>query len=179
MRQKRQISHAKEIKSVPLYLGSSSMDCAQSPPFKEYTVRIRRGKTECSIATEPITIWTKRLRSTLTVTRYVDSTYHLWYNVMKMVLHLYGLTHSPSLIGGKTSNILQSIWLCMCAKSLQSHSTLCNPTDCSPPGSSVHRILQVRMLEWVAMPSSRGSSWRRDQIHVSNMSCIRRQVLYH
>ena len=45
----------------------------------------------------------------------------------------------------------------VCAKSLQSYLTLCNPMDCSPPGSSVHGILQARTLEWVAMPSSRGS----------------------
>ena len=44
--------------------------------------------------------------------------------------------------------------VCMHAKSLQSCLTLCNPIDCSPPGSSVHRILQGRILEWVAMPSS-------------------------
>ena len=37
------------------------------------------------------------------------------------------------------------------------------PVDCSPPGSSAHRILQARILEWVAMPSSRGSSRLRDQ----------------
>ena len=43
-------------------------------------------------------------------------------------------------------------------KSLQSCETLCNTMDCSPPGSSVQGILQARMLEWVAMPSSRGSS---------------------
>ena len=40
--------------------------------------------------------------------------------------------------------------------------TLCNPMDCSPPGSSVHGILQGRILEWVAMPSSRGSTRPRD-----------------
>ena len=40
--------------------------------------------------------------------------------------------------------------------------TLCNPLDCSPPGSSVHGILQARILERVAMPSSRGSSPPRD-----------------
>ena len=40
--------------------------------------------------------------------------------------------------------------------------TLYNPTDYSPPGSSVHGILQARILEWVAMPSSRGSSQPRD-----------------
>ena len=51
----------------------------------------------------------------------------------------------------------------VCAKSLQLCSPLCNPTDCSPPGSSVHGILQARTLEWVAMPSSRGSSRPRDQ----------------
>ena len=39
------------------------------------------------------------------------------------------------------------------AKSLQSCPTLCNPTDCSPPGSSVHGILQARILEWVPCPS--------------------------
>ena len=42
------------------------------------------------------------------------------------------------------------------AKSLQSCLTLCDPKDCSPPGSSVHGILQARILQWVAMPSSRG-----------------------
>ena len=44
------------------------------------------------------------------------------------------------------------------AKLLHLCPTLCNPMDYSPPGSSVHGILQARMLEWVAMPSSRGSS---------------------
>ena len=41
--------------------------------------------------------------------------------------------------------------------------TLCNPVDCSPPGPSVHGIFQGRILEWVAMPSSRGSSQPMDQ----------------
>ena len=40
--------------------------------------------------------------------------------------------------------------------------TLCNPMDCSPPGPSVHGVLQARIQEWVVMPSSRGSSWLRD-----------------
>ena len=44
--------------------------------------------------------------------------------------------------------------------------TLCNPMDCSPPGSSVHGILQARILEWVAMPSSRGLSGPRDRTHI-------------
>ena len=45
--------------------------------------------------------------------------------------------------------------------------TLCNPTDCSPPGSSGHGISQARMLEWVAMPFSRGSFQSRDPTRVS------------
>ena len=44
------------------------------------------------------------------------------------------------------------------AKSLQLCSNLCDPMECSPPGSSVQGIFQLRILEWVAMPSSRGSS---------------------
>ena len=53
------------------------------------------------------------------------------------------------------------------AQSLQSRLTLCDPMDYSPPDSSVHGILQTRILEQIAMPSSRGSSWTRDQTCVS------------
>ena len=51
----------------------------------------------------------------------------------------------------------------------QSCPTPCDPTDCSPPGYSVHGILQARVLEWTAIPFSRGSSWPRDQ---TRASCI-------
>ena len=57
--------------------------------------------------------------------------------------------------------------------------TLCNPVDWGPAGSSVHGILQARILEWVATPSSRGSSQPKDQTQVSYISCIGRRVLYH
>ena len=67
----------------------------------------------------------------------------------------------------------------LCVKSLQSCLTLCNPMDCSPPDSSAHGILQARILKWVAVPSSRGSSRPRDWMQVSYVSCISRQVLYH
>ena len=53
------------------------------------------------------------------------------------------------------------------AKSLQSCPTLCDPTDCGPPGSTVCGILQARILEWVAIPSSRGHSWPRNRTCVS------------
>ena len=62
--------------------------------------------------------------------------------------------------------------------STQSCPTLCDPVDWSPPGSSVHRMLQARTLEWVAMPSSRGSSQPRDRTWVSCVSCIGRWILY-
>ena len=54
--------------------------------------------------------------------------------------------------------------VCMCL-------TLCDPMDCSPPGSSVHAILQARILEWAAMPSFRGSSRPRDRAHMPYVSC--------
>ena len=50
---------------------------------------------------------------------------------------------------------------------LQLYPTLCNPMDYSPPGSSVHESLQARILEWAAIPFSRGSSQPRDQTQVS------------
>ena len=48
--------------------------------------------------------------------------------------------------------------------------TLCDPTDCGLPGSSVHGILEARILEWVAIPFSRGSSWPRDRTWVSHIA---------
>ena len=63
---------------------------------------------------------------------------------------------------------------------LQSYLTLLRPYGLySLPGSSVHGILQERILEWVTMPSSRGSSQSRDQTQVSYVFCIDRRVLYH
>ena len=55
-------------------------------------------------------------------------------------------------------------YVCVNSKSLQLCLTLCDPMDCGPPGSSVHGILQARILEWVAMASSRRSSQPRDGI---------------
>ena len=66
-----------------------------------------------------------------------------------------------------------------CDKSLQLCLTLCDPMNHSLPGSSVHGILQARILEWVAIPFSRGSSQARDWTRISYVSCIGRQVLYH
>ena len=64
---------------------------------------------------------------------------------------------------------LSPLQACIHAKSLQS---LCDPMDCSPPCSSVHRILQARILEWVAMLSSRGYSWTRNWTRVSSSPAL-------
>ena len=58
---------------------------------------------------------------------------------------------------------------------VHSYLTLCDPIDFSPLGSSVHGILQARILEWVAIPFSRGSSQPRDRTQVS---CIQRHTPY-
>ena len=58
----------------------------------------------------------------------------------------------------------------------QSGPALNDPMNCSLPGSSVHGILQARILEWVAIPFSRGSSWSRDQ---TCATCIGGQIIYH
>ena len=65
------------------------------------------------------------------------------------------------------------------AKLLQSCPTLWDSRDCNPLGSYVHGILQARILEWVAISFSRGSSWPRDQTHISYVSCTGWWVLYH
>ena len=64
----------------------------------------------------------------------------------------------------------------MCA---QLYLTLCDPLDCSPPGSSVHGISQARILVWVAISYARGYFQLRDQTQVSSIPYIARWILYH
>ena len=64
-------------------------------------------------------------------------------------------------------------------QSLQLYPTLCHPMDYSPLDSSVHGILQARILEWVSMPSSRGSSCPGDQTCISYVSYSGSQIPYH
>ena len=69
---------------------------------------------------------------------------------------------------------------CVCGYSVaQLYPTLCDPMNCSPSGSSVCGILQPRILEWVAICFSRGSSWPRDWTQVSCVSCFGRWILNH
>ena len=67
---------------------------------------------------------------------------------------------------------------CVCVLLTQLCPFLCDLMDYSPPGPSVHGIFQARILEWAAIPFSRGSSWPRDQTCISCISCIGR-ILYH
>ena len=67
----------------------------------------------------------------------------------------------------------------MGAMSLQLCLALCDPMDYSPSGSSLHGILQTKILEWVAIPSSRGAFQPRNRTYVSYVSCSGKQILYH
>ena len=69
--------------------------------------------------------------------------------------------------------------VCIRAELLQSRPTLCYPTDHSSPDSCVQGILEARTLEWVSMPSSRGSSWLRDLTCVFLRLLHWQAVLYH
>ena len=75
-------------------------------------------------------------------------------------------------------NARRNKWIYYYSWCAQSHSPLCNSVNNSPPDSSACGIFLARILEWVDMPSSRGSSWPRDWIHVSYISCIGRWILY-
>ena len=71
------------------------------------------------------------------------------------------------------------VCVCVCARaSAQSCLTLCEPVDRSPPDLSAHGISQERILEWVAISFSRGSSRPRDQTCISCISCSGRLILY-
>ena len=83
----------------------------------------------------------------------------LWLKLMLEFTYIYG-----------NVDLMWSLILHVCVWVTQLCPTLCNPINCSLPGSSVHGILQARILEWVAMPFSRGSSQPRDRTQVSCMA---------
>ena len=73
---------------------------------------------------------------------------------MLLVNLWFDISQAISLVSG-FNNLWKQCVLCLVTQSCPTH---CDPLDCSPPGSCVHGVLQARILEWVAMPSSRGSS---------------------
>ena len=72
----------------------------------------------------------------------------------------------------KVSDAKEAPLCCCCCSVTQLCLTLCNAMDCSPPGSSVHKISQTRTLEWAAISFSKGTSLPRDQTCISCVSCI-------
>ena len=90
----------------------------------------------------------------------------------------FSLSHCPDVTPYNSSPVLPAVLNASCMHA-QSCLTLCNPMGYSPPGTSIHGVFQARILEWVAIPFSRGSSQSRDQTHVSSIFCIGKQILYH
>ena len=85
-----------------------------------------------------------------------------WTSQRKLVIILVNINLRAYFISG----IILNIFICVCACA-QVCLTLCDPMDCSPPDSSVHGILQARILEWVTVLFSKGSSQPRDRTLVS------------
>ena len=83
-------------------------------------------------------------------------------SISSEVKDIQSIQPSSSTLGLYLFMVILFMCACVCAKLLQSCLTLCDPTDCSLPGSSVHGILQATILEWVAISFSRGSSQSRD-----------------
>ena len=83
----------------------------------------------------------------------------IFYLPLPVSLHSNPLNHAAdvALVAGICLKVLVAQW----------YLTLCDPMDYSPPGSSVHGIVQARIVEWVAISYSRGPSWPRDQTQVS------------
>ena len=94
-----------------------------------------------------------------------------WWDVGRMSI-------STNSLEWKESYVHPDTRVC-CAMSWQLCPTLRSSMDSSPPISSVHGILQARILEWIAMTSSRGSSWLKDWTRISKASCTDRWALYH
>ena len=90
-------------------------------------------------------------------------------------LHLIPFSHSLTFsmyVSLDLKYLLGTVHVCVCTKSLQLCLMLCTCINCSPPGSSAHGIFQARILEWIPMPSYRGSSWPKDWTRLSYVFCI-------
>ena len=100
--------------------------------------------------------------------RYSHTHPHL---VLRLSIHLSNCSLTTLHIPQKLQSLPVSTFTSTgCSESVM--STLCGPMDCSPLGSSVHGIFPARILEWVAMPSSRGASQPRDQTCISCASYL-------
>ena len=92
--------------------------------------------------------------------------------ILVPLVHFYDLSLKVSIWGNRATSTERPCPGCGCCCRLvtQSCPTLCNTKDCSPPGSSVHGILQARILEWFAISFSRAPSQLRDWTRVSTVT---------
>ena len=97
-----------------------------------------------------------------------SETHANWLSWPRSSTHTIKNSRLPAVLRSQ-EGFLEMMCLGLCVLVAQSCPTLCDPMDYSPPGSSVHRILQARILEWFAIPFSRGSSQPRDW---NRVSCI-------
>ena len=121
---------------------------------------------------------------TMCIFLYVYIYIYILHYVSLYIIHYIVIYTKYTLVFPKTSfsplvKFAQLFCVGVSAKSLQSCLTFCNPVDCSLQGFSVRQVLQARILEWVAISSSRGSSQQRDHTRISSVSCIGRWFLYH
>ena len=102
------------------------------------------------------------------------------YSIAYLILPLEFLTGILNIVWNGTYSLMHLRWslpiVLLCSSKscvyAQLRPTLCDPLDCSLPVSSIHRISQARILEWVAISSFSGSFWPRDPTRASCVSCI-------
>jgi len=99
-----------------------------------------------------------------------DLVWH-WYTEVKFVasvslIYIFSSHNLSALEDPNPSSFLYLLQNLLCMCTLSCVRLLCNPRNCNPRGSSVYGIIQTRILEWVAIPSSRGLSWAKDQTHI-------------
>ena len=102
----------------------------------------------------------------ITALQYCDGFCHTWTWISHMHKCVPSVLNLPHPIPQNCHRVHACTYCCMHAKSSPLCPTFCDTMDWGPPGSSVHGILQVKIQEWVAMPSSRESSWPRDQTSI-------------
>ena len=93
---------------------------------------------------------------------FIENIYSISYCILRSLYYCSTVLFLPNSLNYMFKSEPSTFVLCY-AKSLHSCPTLCDSMDCSLQGSSVHGILQARILKWVAISSSKGSSWPRDR----------------
>ena len=114
-----------------------------------------------------LTISKDKINTNVAFFKWMPKRFFMWYKMIILKPSSKVRTEDHKSVNFRVLGKLLRFPACVHPKSFQSCSSLCDPMDCRPPGSSVHGILQARIVEWVAMPSSRGSSPGRGGTHLS------------